>query len=326
MTRPELTVSKHFRLEKLTAGVYAAIALESGAGYSNAGIVDLGDQTLVFDAFDAPQPAEDLRAAAEALTGRRATYLINSHSHGDHWSGNQAFAGATIIATFRARARMQAAVPELEALKAKPAELLTAIHEYAQRLEGETDPHWRASLERTIARMRFAVEEALPILTPCLPNLAFGGRLVFHGAGRWAELVAVGHKHSPGDAYLLLPQERLAFLGDLGFFQCQPFLPDCDLSAWQRQLERLEEADLETLVPGHGPLGAKADLARQRQYVTALEEMVAGVLRSGGTVEEALEQPMPAAFADWASGAARYAANVRFVYQRQSRQRSGGRS
>jgi hypothetical protein len=33
----------------LAPGVYAAIAAPGGAAYSNAGIIDLGDKTLVFD-------------------------------------------------------------------------------------------------------------------------------------------------------------------------------------------------------------------------------------------------------------------------------------
>ena len=69
-TSRQLPDSRHFRLEQLAEGVYAAIHIEGGGAIGNAGIVDLGDRTLVFDAFLAPQPAADLRTAAEALTGR----------------------------------------------------------------------------------------------------------------------------------------------------------------------------------------------------------------------------------------------------------------
>ena len=94
--------SEHFDIESLAEGVYAAMASPSGAAYSNAGIIDLGDSTLVFDTFDAPQAGEDLKHAADALTGRPATYVINSHFHADHWLGNQAFDPQTpIIATHR---------------------------------------------------------------------------------------------------------------------------------------------------------------------------------------------------------------------------------
>jgi len=96
-TNRQLPDSKHFRLQQLAEGVYAAIHREGGGAIGNAGIVDLGDRTLVYDTFIAPQPAEDLRAAAEALTGRPVDTVINSHWHSDHMWGNQVFGQDTDI-------------------------------------------------------------------------------------------------------------------------------------------------------------------------------------------------------------------------------------
>jgi cyclase len=107
--------SEHFELKQLAKGVYAAIATEDGAAYSNAGIVDLGDQTLIFDAFETPQAANDLRLAAEHLTGRPPTCVIISHSHADHWCGNQAFAPhVPIITTHTTLEEMPQAIGWLE--------------------------------------------------------------------------------------------------------------------------------------------------------------------------------------------------------------------
>jgi cyclase len=46
-----LPASEHFQLEQVAEGVCAVIALRKGAAHSNAGIVDLGDRTLVFDTY-----------------------------------------------------------------------------------------------------------------------------------------------------------------------------------------------------------------------------------------------------------------------------------
>jgi cyclase len=83
--------SQHFRLERLADGIYAAIHIDGGWAQSNAGIIDLGDRTLIFDTFINPEAATDLRAAAEELTGRSTVVVINSHSHNDHIWGNQIF-------------------------------------------------------------------------------------------------------------------------------------------------------------------------------------------------------------------------------------------
>ena len=48
-THPQLPESKHFRIEHMTEGVYAVIHIDGGAAIGNAGIVDLGDRTLVYD-------------------------------------------------------------------------------------------------------------------------------------------------------------------------------------------------------------------------------------------------------------------------------------
>jgi glyoxylase-like metal-dependent hydrolase (beta-lactamase superfamily II) len=100
----QLPDSKHFRLQQLADGVYAAIHIDGGAAIGNAGIVDLGDRTLIYDTFLTPQAAEDLRTAAEALTGRPIDAVINSHWHNDHIWGNQVFGANTeIISTEETR-------------------------------------------------------------------------------------------------------------------------------------------------------------------------------------------------------------------------------
>ena len=97
----------HLQLEQIAEGVYAVIARKEGAAHSNAGIVDLGDRTLIFDALGTPKAAEELRVVAEDLTGRPATYVVNSHVDHDHWLGNQVFgADAIIVSTVETRKRM----------------------------------------------------------------------------------------------------------------------------------------------------------------------------------------------------------------------------
>ncbi len=312
-----LPASEHFELKQLAKGVYAAIATEDGGAYSNAGIVDLGDQTLIFDAFETPQAANDLRLAAEHLTGRPPTCVIISHSHADHWCGDQVFAPhVPVITTHTTLEAMPQAIGWVEELKETPAELEQAIEETRDSLESETDPRRRASLERSITRMGHTLA-TLSTLEPRLPNLTFRARLVFKGTQRTAELREVAPGHTASDAYLVLPEDRVLFMGDLGFFQCQPFMVYADPQAWVAQLEQMEQSSAETFVPGHGPLGTKADLALQRQYITLLQELVAGAIEEGLSVEETLEKGLPAPFDAWLHGGmARWEANVRSTYER----------
>jgi len=314
-----LPTSEHFQLEQLADGVYAAIASPGGRAFSNSGIVNLGDQTLVFDAFETRAAAGDLKSAAEQLTGHPVSTVIISHCHADHWGGNQVFAPeASIITTHAIREQMPAAIGWLVQLKENPSELQQAIQEARERLEKETDERQRASLSASIARMT-GWQAALPTLALRYPEQTFSGKLVFHGTRRRAELVEVAPAHTASDLYLLLPDDRIVFMGDLGFLQCQPFMAYCDPQAWVSQLEKMEQFDAETFVPGHGPLGTKADIALQRQYITLLEELVAQAISNGLTAEETMQKTLPAPFDSWLHGSmARWEGNVHSSYERLS--------
>ena len=315
--RQDLLKSEHFKLEQLADGVYAAIASPGGKAFSNGGIVDLGDQTLVFDAFETPAAARDLRSAAEQLTGRLVTYLIISHCHADHWGGNQAFAPETaIITTHATRQEMPDAMGWMMDLKENPSELEQAIQETRERLETELDQRQRASLTASITRMT-GWQELLPSFELRYPEQTFSGKLVFYGTQRRADLVEVAPGHTTSDAYLLLPDDRIVFMGDLGFLQCQPFMVYCDPQAWVAQLAQMEQFDVKVFVPGHGPLGTRADVDLQREYITLLEELVAQSISEGLTVEETLQKTLPAPFDSWLHGSTgRWERNVRSSYGR----------
>ena len=67
-TTSKLPTSAHFELKQLAEGVYAAIAVAGGGARSNAGIIDLGDHTLIFDTFLTPTAAE-IRLDIQRLMG-----------------------------------------------------------------------------------------------------------------------------------------------------------------------------------------------------------------------------------------------------------------
>ena len=92
--------SKHFSLEQLADGVFACIHKPGAAAYSNAGIIDLGDRTVLVDAFDTMLAGRDLCRAAETLFDRPVDMIILTHPHSDHWIGASVFDDTTaIIAT-----------------------------------------------------------------------------------------------------------------------------------------------------------------------------------------------------------------------------------
>jgi glyoxylase-like metal-dependent hydrolase (beta-lactamase superfamily II) len=160
------------------------------------------------------------------------------------------------------------------------------------------------------------LQAALPNMEFRYPNLTFERRLAFEDSRRKAELHVVEPGHTDSDAFLLLPEERVLFMGDLGFFGCQPFMVFCDPAAWRAWLKEAEEFDVEAFVPGHGPLGTVADLVLQRQYIAVVEDLVAQAVQEGLMVEETMALPLPEPFDAWlAGGMARWEANMQALYK-----------
>jgi len=106
--------SKHFNIQLLKPGIWAVINNDkTGYAICNAGIIDLGDKTIVFDAFISPLAAADLKKEAEQLTHRPVTFLVNSHFHDDHIRGNQVFVpGTHIISTAETRNAILSTEPQ----------------------------------------------------------------------------------------------------------------------------------------------------------------------------------------------------------------------
>ncbi|MDQ2809574.1 MAG: MBL fold metallo-hydrolase [Chloroflexota bacterium] len=308
---PAFTESRYFTLRPLAAGVWAALAVPGSGAGGNAGIVDLGGHTLVFDTFATPAAGTDLHAIAEGLTGQPATWVVNSHHHIDHVLGNQAFPQAQIVATARTHELIVTRGAALiEQANAHP-EILDSLR---AALAAEPDANRRQELVTNLAEYS-ALDAALPTLQLHPPNMTFAGRLVFHGSRRRAELLTYGGGHSESDAFLYLPQERIGFLGDLVQVDVHPPLAQGDPAGWDRVLEQIGALELETVVPGHGPLGDGWAIMRMRQYITDLQNLVLAVRAADGDVAAVAALPLPAPYAAWAAPSV-FTANLRFLFDR----------
>jgi len=305
--------SPHFEINQVAEGVYAAIATPGMAAGSNAGIIKLGNHTLVFDAFETPMAAADLRRAAEELSDRSPDILINSHSHDDHWGGNQAFEPEIlIISTLPNRELILEGAEGYLDIAGLVAEIHKQSEKKKQRLLVESDPRWRTNLEYSLGRSQYILAD-LPNIHPYPPNLTFEDKLKFHSENRLAELIAT-NGHTVSDCYLLLPQERMCFTGDLAFFGEHPYMLDSDPAQWVKILEEFEQSNIDTFIPGHGPPGTKAEITLLKEYILELENLALEAHLTGGSADDAVNAPIPPPFDAWSGGITRYEHNMRFMY------------
>src|SRR5512139_2249058 len=145
-----LIESEHFSLEPLVDTVYACIHKPGGAARSNAGIIDLGDHTLVVDTLHTLAAGRALRQAAEALFERPVKTVILTHAHNDHWMSASAFdAGTTLWAS---KPTLQACVErgaEIVEDYQNPALWTEWLKTTEAQLQTEQDERVRAGLENS---------------------------------------------------------------------------------------------------------------------------------------------------------------------------------
>ena len=316
--KQNLPKSQHFQLSELSHGVYAAIQTTDGWAVGNAGIIDLGGHTIVFDSFLAPQAATELRKAAEVLTGQPVTTTINSHYHREHFWGNQVFDASTNIIATTATRNLMATKGAQEIIQQE--ENATAhLAELEKRRQATHKEKERYQLAMRLRDCQ-AVIATLPTLALRLPNITFDSRLVLHGTHRHAEVITYGAGHTQGDAFLYLPTEKILFAGDLVSVGCHPYLADGDPGEVGRILDIIGKLQPKLVVPGHGAIGDMQDLQATARYITVLAEMalieLTYKLENPAQLDEKIAQlPIPKPFANW-SHPDFFAANLRFLYER----------
>jgi len=302
--------SENFVLEQLAPGVWAAIHNDQyGKAICNAGIVDLGDKTLVFDPFMNPQAARELRSIAEELTRRPVTIVVNSHFHNDHIRGNQEFTPfATIISSTYTRDQIARIEPEQQQWEKHHAPALLKatrkIYNAASGIDREELTLWIGYYE--------GMMESIDNLTMTLPDIVFNDSLWILGSKRNVKLVEYKNCHTASDVALIIPSDQIAFLGDILFVQRHPWIADGELVSWQASLKQLyNDQSITKYVPGHGSVCDKKGLESLQDYFATIQQLATTALADSSQAR-LLSQPMPKQYQGWYFSRF-YQSNVKFL-------------
>jgi glyoxylase-like metal-dependent hydrolase (beta-lactamase superfamily II) len=147
-----------------------------------------------------------------------------------------------------------------------------------------------------------------------LPSRTFEGELELHVGDKRVLLIEVGPAHTRGDAVVWVPGDKTLFTGDILFKDAHPVVWEGPVSNWIAALRRLLDMDIETVVPGHGPLTDKSGLAEQLHYLEVLTKEARGRYDAGMSVEEAARDLILDEFAGWLD-AERLYVNVHTLYR-----------
>ena len=282
-------------LHDLGQGSFAYLQPDGGWGWSNAGLITDGEDSLLVDTlFDLHLTREMLQVMRDAVPqSENIGTLVNTHANGDHTFGNQLVEGATIIAS-------AAGAEEMAEL---PPQALAEIMRNAGAM-GEAG---------TFLKKLFDVFDFEGI-DLAAPTETFSGVTSRKVGDKEVELHEVGPAHTKGDTLVYVPGDKTVFTGDILFIEGHPIMWAGPVANWIKACDLMLGWDVETIVPGHGPITDKAGVEAVRGYLVYIEAEARKRHAAGMSVMEAAQDIALDDYSSWGD-AERIAVNVDTLFK-----------
>jgi len=241
---------------KLTDGVYA---IKHPFGNNGNTTVIIGDrQVFVVDSPFYPAYSREDIAQIRQWTDKPVAYLLNTHFHEDHNTGNRAYMNAfpalTIIAQEDTKRDMDLILPGN--IERHAAEYAARIAAYKQGKDTDGRPLTEDEKKQVQDGMPRVEQNGADFkaLVYQPPTLTFVDKLDIDIGNRIVQVRHMGRGHTPGDTVVYLPKEKVLAAGDLLVYP----IPHCSFAGypaeWVQTLHKMGELDVTTIVPGHGPV------------------------------------------------------------------------
>jgi cyclase len=267
--------SNPMQAQKLTDN----LTMLSGPG-GNVVVLTGPDGKVMVDTFVSPAWPK-LKEALDALGNAPLKYVIDTHWHFDHADNNGPLhaAGATVVAHENTKKRMSAAqhIPILD--------------------------------------LNFP-----PSPAEALPQQTFAASHNMQANGETLALQHFSPAHTDSDIYIHFEKANLIHMGDTYFAGFYPFIDPGSggkISGMIAAADKvLTVADNNSrIVPGHGPLGNKADLAKFRDMLVTTRDRVQKLKSAGKSADEvAASKPFADLEATWGHGILTSDQYVQVVY------------
>jgi cyclase len=274
-------------LHEVAPRTFAWLQPNGDLGESNAGLVaGDGDSALVDTLWDVRLTRRMLDAMAPSTASAPIACVVNTHSDGDHWWGNQLLPHANRITSSASAAVMahdEGAPAQFERLKHLAATL-------ERRSEGRLPRAVRRRMRdfgSYVSRMFSPYDFTEVELTG--PTETFDERRTLAVGGRLLELILVGPAHTPGDLIVWVPDVRVVFAADIGFIGVTPVMWAGPVANWLAAIETIAALEPEVVVPGHGPVCGMPELEEVGSYWRWLEASARPHFANGASAYAAAE-------------------------------------
>jgi glyoxylase-like metal-dependent hydrolase (beta-lactamase superfamily II) len=271
--------------QKVNATTYcffgAAEAMdEHNNGYMvNSCYVNMGEHYLVIDSGPTYQFAQQTYAKMKEIQALPISFVINTHTHDDHWLGNSYYQelGINIIGS--------------KEFKHEPIAEMTRMQ---QRI----------------------TKEAYEGTTQVLPNDFVDANRTLEIDGKKVYIKSVNKKaHSKSDLFIYIPEYSTVFAGDLVFNERIPSVRDGNIKNWIEVLDEIKSMKAKYVIGGHGNVVNKHSIDATYTYLTELQERVSLAIEDGADITDTLDIVKMKDFKNFKMYEALHRANVETVYR-----------
>ena len=196
-------------------------ANEDNQGYMINSTVIIGDEGVVLvDPGGTDEVGHFIKQQISKITSKPVTHVINTHSHGDHYLGNIAFSGTTIISSQECR-----------------------------DLVVQTGEMWLSMMENMVGR-------PFPNTKPVAASVVYPANSITTVTLNGIEMVVwvPPASHTYGDLMIYLPEEKILVAGDILVNGIVPTMQDGVVKNWIAVLEEIQKLEVNVYIPGHGAL------------------------------------------------------------------------
>lgn len=251
-----------------------------GAG-GNIGVSAGEDGVFLVDDQYAPL-TDKILAAVGKISDQPVRFVLNTHWHGDHTGGNENMGkkGALIVAHDNVRRRM-------------------STEQFLELFNQKVEP---------------SPEVALPVVT-------FAEGVSFHVNGEEIHAFHMPNGHTDGDSVVHFKGADIVHMGDLFFNGMYPFIDTSSGGSIDGMIAAADQVlgmvtDSTKIIPGHGPLGSKADLQAYRDMLQGVRDAVAALVKEGKSLDEVKAAAPTQAFDEkWGGGFMKAEVFVPIVYE-----------